>query len=330
MNVVLAGAGAFGKKHLDGIQNIDAVEAICIVDPVLELANKVAEQYGVNHVSADLAEALALPGVDAVILATPTPMHASQAIQCMEAGKHVQVEIPMADSVADAEAVVAKQVETGLVAKLKRMLGGDKKKEGKVRHGGMKTGAGGGTNKLADSQKHVGKGHVDLAELLKTLEEDPNVKKEIDLLAEGTTQIEQVLYWQIFDGDIYYRILLQPYDRAAHEMMMKPGEALFMSFMSGNGERKVPKSADHRIDMKYLRVATKEGYAAGWFYDGVLPLDGVNPESVAKGKVGWIFSNGLHARLRQIQAPKRPAGNKTSEPFSIDIPVDDSGRPTGK
>ena len=96
-----------------------------------------------------------------------------------------------------------------------------------------------------------------------------------------------------------------------------------MSFMSGNGERKVPKSADHRIDMKYLRVATKEGYAAGWFYDGVLPLDGVNPESVAKGKVGWIFSNGLHARLRKIQAPKKPAGNKVTEPFSIDIPVDD-------
>ncbi len=56
-----------------------------------------------------------MPGVDAVILCTPTQMHAAQAIQCMEAGKHVQVEIPLADSLADAEAVLAKQQETGLV-----------------------------------------------------------------------------------------------------------------------------------------------------------------------------------------------------------------------
>ena len=44
--------------------------------------------------------------VDAVILCTPTQMHAAQAIACLKAGKHVQVEIPLADSLADAEAVV--------------------------------------------------------------------------------------------------------------------------------------------------------------------------------------------------------------------------------
>src|SRR3546814_7159396 len=48
------------------------------------------------------------------ILCTPTQMHAAQAIACMEAGKHVQVEIPLSDSWADAEAVVAKAKETGL------------------------------------------------------------------------------------------------------------------------------------------------------------------------------------------------------------------------
>jgi 2-hydroxy-4-carboxymuconate semialdehyde hemiacetal dehydrogenase len=116
MKVVLAGAGAFGRKHLDGIQKIDGVDVVSIVDPVTELAKKTAEQYGVDHVTGDLAEALAMPGVDAAILATPTPMHARQAIQCMDAGKHVEVEIPLADSLADAEAVVAKQKETGLVA----------------------------------------------------------------------------------------------------------------------------------------------------------------------------------------------------------------------
>ena len=115
MKVVLAGAGAFGRKHLDGIQTMDDVEVVSIVEPVADLARNAAEQYGVDHTTGDLAEALALPGVDAAILATPTQMHASQAIQCMDAGKHVEVEIPLADSLEDAEAVLAKQKETGLV-----------------------------------------------------------------------------------------------------------------------------------------------------------------------------------------------------------------------
>ena len=118
MKVVLAGAGAFGRKHLDGIRKIDGVHVVSVVDAVPELARKVAGRYGVDHATTDLGEALALPGVDAVILATPTPMHARQAIQCMEAGKHVEVEIPAADSLADAEAVLEKQAETGLVCQV--------------------------------------------------------------------------------------------------------------------------------------------------------------------------------------------------------------------
>jgi 2-hydroxy-4-carboxymuconate semialdehyde hemiacetal dehydrogenase len=78
-------------------------------------AAAVAAKYGARHSGTELDEALALPDVDAVILCTPTQMHAEQAIACMNAGKHVQVEIPLADSWADAEAVVAKQKETGLV-----------------------------------------------------------------------------------------------------------------------------------------------------------------------------------------------------------------------
>ncbi|MDE0680909.1 MAG: Gfo/Idh/MocA family oxidoreductase [Gammaproteobacteria bacterium] len=116
MKVVLAGAGAFGKKHLDGIANIDGVDCVSVVGRTLEPTQKIAEQYGIGHATTHLAEALDLPGVDAAILCTPTQMHADQAIQCMDAGKHVQVEIPLADSLADAEAVLAKQGETGLVA----------------------------------------------------------------------------------------------------------------------------------------------------------------------------------------------------------------------
>lgn len=116
MKVVLAGAGAFGKKHLDGIKNIDGVECVSLVGRRLEATQTVASEYGIPHATTDLAEALAQPGVGAAILCTPTQMHAAQAIQCMNAGKHVQVEIPLADSLVDAKAVVAKQKETGLVA----------------------------------------------------------------------------------------------------------------------------------------------------------------------------------------------------------------------
>lgn len=115
MKIALAGAGAFGEKHLDGLKNIPGIDVVSLIGRTLEGTRSVAEKYGIDHVSTDLAEALALPGVDAVILCTPTQLHAHQAIACMAAGKHVQVEIPLADSLADAEAVLAKQLETGLV-----------------------------------------------------------------------------------------------------------------------------------------------------------------------------------------------------------------------
>ena len=114
MRIALAGAGAFGEKHLDGLKNIDGVTVTSIVGRELDATQKVAEKYGVGHVTTDLDETLARDDVDAVILCTPTQMHAAQAIACMEAGKHVEVEIPLADSWADAQAVLAKQKETGL------------------------------------------------------------------------------------------------------------------------------------------------------------------------------------------------------------------------
>jgi len=115
MRIALAGAGAFGEKHLDGLKNIDGVEIVSVISRRADQAAAVAEKYGARHSGTELDEALARDDVDAVILCTPTQMHAAQAIACMNAGKHVQVEIPLADSWADAEAVVAKQKETGLV-----------------------------------------------------------------------------------------------------------------------------------------------------------------------------------------------------------------------
>lgn len=116
IKVALAGAGAFGIKHLDGIQNIDGVEVISLADPELAKAQKIAEQYAIGHVTTNLEDSLSLPNVDAVILCTPTQLHAAQACQCLRAGKHVQVEIPLADRLEDALAVVALQKSTGLVA----------------------------------------------------------------------------------------------------------------------------------------------------------------------------------------------------------------------
>jgi 2-hydroxy-4-carboxymuconate semialdehyde hemiacetal dehydrogenase len=116
IKVALAGAGAFGTKHLDGIQNIDGVEVVSLVGRRLDQTQEVATKYGIKHVSTELAESLALKEVDAVILCTPTQMHASQTIACMKAGKHVQVEIPMADSWKDAQAIIDTQKKTGLVA----------------------------------------------------------------------------------------------------------------------------------------------------------------------------------------------------------------------
>ena len=115
MRIALAGAGAFGEKHLDGLKKIDGVEIASVISRRAEQAAEVAAKYGAPHSGTDLAEALARDDVDAVILCTPTQMHAEQAIACMEAGKHVQVEIPLSDSWPDAQKVLDKSKETGLV-----------------------------------------------------------------------------------------------------------------------------------------------------------------------------------------------------------------------
>jgi 2-hydroxy-4-carboxymuconate semialdehyde hemiacetal dehydrogenase len=116
IKVALAGAGAFGIKHLDGIRNIDGVEVISVIGRELDKTREVAARYGIAHVGTDLAESLAIDAVDAVILCTPTQMHAEQSIACLKAGKHVQVEIPLADTLEGAEAVAGAQKGTGLVA----------------------------------------------------------------------------------------------------------------------------------------------------------------------------------------------------------------------
>lgn len=115
MRLAIAGAGAFGIKHLDALSRIDGAQVVAIVSRRLEQAREVAEKYGADVATTDLNEVLDRDDVDAVILCTPTQMHATQAIATLRAGKHVQVEIPVADRWSDAQSVAATQLETGLV-----------------------------------------------------------------------------------------------------------------------------------------------------------------------------------------------------------------------
>ena len=116
MKVCLGGEGAFAKKHLASLRNIEGVEVVAVAGGEAQATEAFATENRIPFWTLDLDEALAQPGVEAAILATPTPIHAEQAIRVMRAGKHVEVEIPMADSLADAQEVVAVQKETGQIA----------------------------------------------------------------------------------------------------------------------------------------------------------------------------------------------------------------------
>jgi 2-hydroxy-4-carboxymuconate semialdehyde hemiacetal dehydrogenase len=116
IGVALAGAGAFGTKHVEAMQQIDGVEVVSVVGRLADKTRAFADDFGIPHATTELDEALARDDVQAVVLATPTAMHAGQSIAALRAGKHVQVEIPLCDVLADGEAVLAAQQGTGLVA----------------------------------------------------------------------------------------------------------------------------------------------------------------------------------------------------------------------
>src|SRR5580704_10847497 len=115
MRVGVAGQGAFGVKHIEAIKNIPGAEVTTLAGGNPASTEEVAKKFGIPHWTSDLGESLKQPGLEAVILASPTQMHAQQAEQCMRAGKHVQIEIPMADSLADSERIFEMQKETGLI-----------------------------------------------------------------------------------------------------------------------------------------------------------------------------------------------------------------------
>jgi 2-hydroxy-4-carboxymuconate semialdehyde hemiacetal dehydrogenase len=116
MKIALAGQGAFGVKHLEAVARIDGVQVASLAGGNAGQTAEVAQRFNIPHWTCDLAESLAQPGVEAVLLATPTQMHAKQAEQCMRAGKHVMIEIPIADNLADSERLLQVQKEAGVIA----------------------------------------------------------------------------------------------------------------------------------------------------------------------------------------------------------------------
>ena len=116
MKICMVGSGAFAKKHLDGLARVKGVEVVSIHGRTAETTQAVADKYAIPFWTTDFNAAINHPGVEAVILTSPTQVHADQAVQCMRAGKHVEIEIPISDSLADAEKILSVRKETGLVA----------------------------------------------------------------------------------------------------------------------------------------------------------------------------------------------------------------------
>lgn len=116
MNICLVGEGAFATKHLEAISQINDVQVTALVGGVETATKALAEKYRIPFWTGDLEKGLRQPGIEAAIIASPTPIHAAQAQQAMRLGKHVLIEIPMADTLDDAKAICATRKETGVVA----------------------------------------------------------------------------------------------------------------------------------------------------------------------------------------------------------------------
>jgi len=116
MKICVAGQGAFGIKHLEAIRNISGIEVVTLAGGSPDSTKEVAEKFGIPHWSTNYSECLAQPGVEAVVITSPTQIHAKQGIEAMRAGKHVMIEIPMADTLKDSEEIVKVQKETGMIA----------------------------------------------------------------------------------------------------------------------------------------------------------------------------------------------------------------------
>lgn len=116
MKFCISGNGAMAHAHLKAIREIEGSAVTVIQSRTQEGADKAAAEFAVPTALTDFERAVNRTDVDAVIITGPTQIHAAQAELAMRAGKHVLIEIPMCDSVADAESIVRTQKETGVTA----------------------------------------------------------------------------------------------------------------------------------------------------------------------------------------------------------------------
>ena len=115
INIGVAGAyGAFGLKHLEALKNINEAQVTAVFGPNKDKITALAADKNIPNACSDFEDFLG-QDIDAVILSTPTQLHCAQSVQAMQAGKHTFAEIPMADSLADAEKMDAVQKQTGVV-----------------------------------------------------------------------------------------------------------------------------------------------------------------------------------------------------------------------
>ena len=165
---------------------------------------------------------------------------------------------------------------------------------------------------------HAQKKSIDIVELLALSEQ---MKRSVTYLADGTTRVEQGVAWFIHNGRLHFFVLLRPFERVTHELMKRPGEDLFVSFLDAEGQRVVPISAPERIPTHELRVAVTKTrrVPAGWVSYGELPLHGASGDSIHEPKIGWIFSGGLHARLRGLQRAHINREDVVRDPFNLDF-----------
>jgi 2-hydroxy-4-carboxymuconate semialdehyde hemiacetal dehydrogenase len=115
MKICVAGTGAMGVIHMKALSKIAGVEVVSVNSRTAESGKAFAAEWRIPHYSTDLEESLDQPGVDAVILTTPSAMHADQTVMALGRGKHVQVEIPMSLNLPDARRIVDAASRAGTI-----------------------------------------------------------------------------------------------------------------------------------------------------------------------------------------------------------------------
>ncbi|WP_062050902.1 Gfo/Idh/MocA family protein [Bacillus sp. JCM 19034] len=117
------GAGNIGNVHLRVFDRLKHdVELKAVTDAFSELAQKRAEEYGIEKVYDTAEELLADEQLDAIVIAVPNKYHAPLTIQALNAGKHVMLEKPMAMNVHDAKEILLMQRKTGKVVMIPHQM----------------------------------------------------------------------------------------------------------------------------------------------------------------------------------------------------------------